>query len=179
MFAKTLAVGKGFCNHGTCQGAFPLDPLCCTPACAGASLQTRRWLDVGAAHWKSLKACMARPVKSEAEKLNHTVAFRLTDGDFLQYRCKFSASGFTQSEFFREHVLNNTTQVVARPVASRDSMRAVFLLQKASNNVNQLAHRANSEFLTGLVSQNTYAAILDQLQQLNTFMLEQTREAVP
>ena len=111
--------------------------------------------------------------------MSHTVAFRLTDRDFLRYRCKFSASGLNQSDFFRAHVLNNTTQVVARPVGSRDSMRAVFLLQKASNNVNQLAHRANSEYLTGLVSENTYVAILDQLQQLNTFMLEQTREATP
>jgi len=122
---------------------------------------------------------MARPVKSEAEKLSHTIAFRLTDGDFLRYKWKFSASGFTQSEFFREHVLCNTTQVVARPVASRDTKRAVFLLQKASNNLNQLAHRANSEYLTGLVSENTYEAILDQLQQLNTFMQLQTREAQP
>lgn len=122
---------------------------------------------------------MARPLKSEEEKLNHTVAFRLTDGDFLRYKRKFSASGFKQSEFFREHVLCNTTQVVARPVASIDSRRAVFLLQKASNNVNQLAHRANSEYLTGQISEHTYVAILDQLQQLNRFMLEQTRGAKP
>ena len=122
---------------------------------------------------------MARPVKSEDEKLNHTVAFRLTDGDFLTYQRKFSASGFNQSEFFRRHVLCNTTLVVARPVASLDTKRAVFLLQKASNNVNQLAHRANSEYLTGLVSESTYAAILDQLEQLNNFMLEQTRQAKP
>lgn len=122
------------------------------------------------------KERMARPVKSEEEKLNHTVAFRLTDGDFLRYQRKFSASGFKQSEFFREHVLCNTTQVVARPVASVDAKRAVFLLQKASNNVNQLAHRANSEYLTGQVSEHTYVAILDQLQQLNNFMLEQARE---
>lgn len=122
---------------------------------------------------------MARPLKSDDEKLNHTVAFRLTDGDFLKYKRKFSASGFKQSEFFREHVLCNTTQVVARPVASVDSRRAVFLLQKASNNVNQLAHRANSEYLTGQVSERTYVAILDQLQQLNRFMLEQTRGGKP
>ena len=55
MFAKTIAVGKVLCNHGTCQGAFPLDPLRCTPAYAGATRQTSRWLDVGAAHWKSLR----------------------------------------------------------------------------------------------------------------------------
>ncbi len=122
---------------------------------------------------------MARPVKSADEKLSHTVAFRLTDGDFLSYKRKFATSGFNQSEFFREHVLCNTTQVVARPVVSVDTKRAVFLLHKASNNLNQLAHRANSEYLTGLVSEQTYVAILDQLQQLNDFMMEQTRGDKP
>ena len=106
---------------------------------------------------------MARPVKPDDEKLNHTVAFRLTDGDFLRYQRKFSASGFNQSEFFREHVLCNTTQVVARPVASSDTKRAVFLLQKTSNNVNQLAHRVNSEYLTGQVSEHTYVATPSQV----------------
>ncbi len=119
---------------------------------------------------------MARPVKSDDEKLNHTVAFRLTDGDFLNYKRKFSASGLTQSEFFREHVLTNTTQVVAKPKASADTLRAVFLLQKASNNVNQLAHRANAEHLAGMLSESTFLAILSQLEQLNSFMLEQTSE---
>lgn len=125
------------------------------------------------------KERMARPVISDEEKLSRTVAFRLTDGDFLRYKRKFSASGLKQSEFFREHVLCNTTQVVARPVASVDTKRAVFLLQKASNNVNQLAHRANSEYLTGLVSERTYLAILGQLQLLNNFLLEQVMEAKP
>jgi len=119
---------------------------------------------------------MARPVKSDDEKLSHTVAFRLTDGDFLAYKRKFSASGLKQSEFFREHVLNNTTQVVARPVASVDTKRAVFLLHKASNNINQLAHRANAEHLAGVLSESTFIAILGQLDQLNSFLLGQTRE---
>lgn len=119
---------------------------------------------------------MARPVKSDDEKLSHTVAFRLTDGDFLAYKRKFSASGLTQSEFFRAHVLTNTTQVVAKPRASADTKRAVFLLQKASNNINQLAHRANAEHLAGILSESTFLAILSQLEQLNSFMLEQTSE---
>lgn len=50
MFAKTIAVGKVLCNHGTCQGEFPLDPLCCAPAYAGASQETSLCLDVGHAH---------------------------------------------------------------------------------------------------------------------------------
>lgn len=119
---------------------------------------------------------MARPVKSDDEKLSHTVAFRLTDGDFLAYKRKFSASGLTQSEFFREHVLTNTTQVVAKPKASADTKRAVFLLQKASNNINQLAHRANADHLAGILSESSFLAILNQLDQLSSFMLEQTSE---
>lgn len=120
---------------------------------------------------------MARPSKSDDEKLKHTVAFRLTDGDFEGYERKFSAAGLSQSEFFREHVLKNTTQVVARPRISADSKRAVFLLQKASNNVNQLAHRANAEHLAGVLSEATFVALIDQLELLNQHMLEQTREA--
>lgn len=119
---------------------------------------------------------MARPSKSDDEKLSHTVAFRLTDGDFLRYKRKFSASGLTQSEFFRAHVLTNTTQVIAKPKASADTKRAVFLLQKASNNINQLAHRANSEHLAGVLSDTTFLAIVSQLERLNQFMLVQTGE---
>jgi hypothetical protein len=120
---------------------------------------------------------MARPTKPEHEKLKHPVSFRLKDEDFLVYERKFSASGLNQSEFFRAHVLNNTTQVVAKVAASADAKRAVFLLQKASNNLNQLAHRANAEHLGGVLSEATFLAIVDQLLQLNGFMLEQTSGA--
>jgi hypothetical protein len=120
---------------------------------------------------------MARPRKPESEKLNRTVAFRLLDDEFEKYKKKFFASNLTQSEFFREHVLNNTTQVIAKKSASSDAKRAVFLLQKASNNINQLAHRANSQHRAGELSEETFEAILDQLHQLNNFMLEQTSEA--
>lgn len=120
---------------------------------------------------------MGRPCKSEEEKLGPAIAFRLTIEDFEIYTRKVSASGMNRSEFFREHVLNNSTQVVARPKATVDAKRAIFLLQKASNNVNQLAHRANSEHLAGVLSEATFLAIVDQLERLNEHLLEQTREA--
>lgn len=117
---------------------------------------------------------MARPPKSDAEKLKKSVAFRLTDADFDRYQKKFSATGFTQSEFFRQHVLTNTTQVVSKsPAASR----AVLLLSKASNNLNQLAYRANAANLAGELSEGTFRSITGQLQLLNEFMLSQVQEA--
>lgn len=114
-----------------------------------------------------------RRPKSADEKLAKTVAFRLTEPDYFSYRKKFVSSGMSQSDFFREHVLNNTTKVVARPVATSDTKRAVFLLQKASNNINQLAHRANSENLSGVLAEGTYLRILDQLERLNDFLVDQ------
>lgn len=116
---------------------------------------------------------MARLPKDESEKLTKTVAFRLTKGDYTAYRAKFGVSGMSQSEFFRKHVLANTTQVISRPVVSADTKRAVFLLQKASNNINQLAHRANAENLAGVLSERTYSQILTQLERLNDFLVSQ------
>lgn len=117
---------------------------------------------------------MARPSKLDAEKLKKSVAFRLTDADFDRYKKKFSASGVSQSEFFRLHVLTNTTQVVSK---SPTAARAVLLLSKASNNLNQLAYRANAANLAGDLSEDTFKSITGQLQLLNDFMLSQVQEA--
>lgn len=92
---------------------------------------------------------------------------------------KIARSGFgNKSEFFRHAVQENKTEVIARPVVTRDAKRAVFLLAKASNNLNQLAHRANADHLAGKVSEGTYNSIRDQLQSLNQFLLDQVGEAI-
>lgn len=122
---------------------------------------------------------MARPRKSDEDKLNHPVSFRLTDGDFLHYKKKFAQSGLTQSEFFRAHVLSNTTRVLARRVATADSKRAVLLLQKSSNNINQLAHRANAEHLAGQLSEVTFVAILARLERLRLLLLDRVNMTMP
>lgn len=116
---------------------------------------------------------MARPAKDEKEKLSKKVTFRMTEQDFKDYQAKFGKWRGAQSEFFRAYVLTNTTEVIARPVASVESKRAVFLLQKASNNINQLAHRANSENMAGGLSEATFRAILRQLERLSDFLIGQ------
>lgn len=113
---------------------------------------------------------MARPRKDEAERLTKTVSLALTEADYLAWLAKVHASGLTRSEFFRECVLTNRTQVVARPKASADKTRLLYLASKASNNANQLAHRANADHLAGIVSESTYQSILYELQTLNTFL---------
>jgi len=117
---------------------------------------------------------MARPTKSNEEKLCKSVAFRLTELDFNNYQKKFMASGLRQSEFFRRHVLTNSTTVVA---PSRTAARAILLLSKASNNINQLAHRANIENRFGKLNDTVFQQILSQLALLNDYVQAMADEA--
>ncbi len=112
---------------------------------------------------------MGKPLKGKSE-LSKVASFRLTAADHAAYREKFEASGLTQSEFFRECVLTNRTQVVARSRASLDKQRLLYLFNKTSNNINQLAHRANGDHLEGKTNEATYRAILTQLDAIAAYM---------
>lgn len=102
--------------------------------------------------------------------LTKVVSLRLANDDHEAYMAKVQASGMGRSAFFRECVLDNKTQVVARPKPSADHHRLVYLANKIGNNVNQLAHRTNADYLAGVVSESTYARILSELQTLTQFM---------
>ena len=86
-----------------------------------------------------------------------TVSFRLTLPDHAAYLAKASAAGLKPSEFFRDAVLTNRTQVVARVQPSSDKRRLIYLFNKASNNLNQLAHTANAAELAGTVTPAAFA----------------------
>lgn len=103
-----------------------------------------------------------------------TFAFRLPITVANWWNEKIEKSGLgNKSAFFRDAVQQNKTEVIAKPAASSDQKRAIFLLQKASNNLNQLAHLANSQRVTGKLSEATFSLINSQLKQLNQFMIEQ------
>ena len=106
-----------------------------------------------------------------------TVSFRLTLPDHAAYLAKASAAGVKPSEFFRECVLQNRTQIVARPKASPERGRLLYLFNKASNNINQLAHRANADHLAGVISEDTYTSILADLHGLAHYMKAALKDA--
>lgn len=112
---------------------------------------------------------MPRP-KKHREGLGKPVSFRLSETDFLAYQEKVQASGLTSADFFRNCILTNRTQIVAKPQVSVDRSRLLYLISKASNNINQLAYRANSDHLTGLLSDATYKAILSELDLIARYL---------
>lgn len=120
---------------------------------------------------------MTSKTKDDAEKLTKPVSFRLTAADHAAYLAKVEASGMKPSAFFRQCVLENKTQIVAKPKASPERGRLVYLFNKASNNINQLAHRANAAHQAGKVSEETYSSILAELQMLGYYMKAAIKDA--
>jgi hypothetical protein len=111
-----------------------------------------------------------RPRK-HADGLAKSVSFRLPPAELATWLAKVEASGLSASDFFRELVLTNRTQVIARARPSADTTRLLFLVNKAGNNLNQLAHRANAAHQAGKVDEATYAGILSELSLIRRALL--------
>ena len=112
-------------------------------------------------------------------EMNAVINPELIDVDALRtiVEDEYRAAGVKPSDFFRDAVLNNKTQIVARTPPSSDKRRLIYLFNKASNNLNQLAHTANAAELAGTVTPATYAGILAELQTLADVMKEAIRNA--
>lgn len=105
----------------------------------------------------------------DKEKLSARVAFRLSEADYLAYKQKVAESGMTPSEFFRTAVLSNKTTIVARRT-SPERQRVVYLMNKASNNINQIAYRLNSDHLAGKLNSRIYMSVLNALVRISDHM---------
>ncbi|KWE97892.1 plasmid mobilization protein [Burkholderia ubonensis] len=108
--------------------------------------------------------------KKGDEELGKTISCRLTPSQTQVYMAKVRASGLTSSEFLREAVIGNRTTIVAKPKASIDRKRVLFVFNKTSNNLNQLAHRANADHVSGKLSEASYLKLLDQLQMISRYL---------
>lgn len=113
---------------------------------------------------------MARPKKQDSEKLAHTVAWRVTQAVKERLDGDYRRSGKTQSDFLRDLLEHQKTTIVAQVAPQKDLKQLVFLFNKASNNINQLAHRANNAELDGTADDKTYRGILAALEVIASEM---------
>ena len=113
---------------------------------------------------------MPRKKSNDGAGLGKPIAFRLSEVDRAAYLEKVTRSGLTQSEFFRQAVLTNRTQVIARPSASPERRRLLYIFNQASNNLNQIAHRANADHVSGNLSEATYEQVLEQMQLISRYL---------
>lgn len=91
------------------------------------------------------------------------VTFRLSQSEFLPYEKLINDSGLTKSRVMREVFIAKSDKAVLPKQPSADSKRLVFLANKTSNNINQLARNLNSDHLEGIVNEKTYKTLLNNL----------------
>jgi len=105
-----------------------------------------------------------------AQELTSRVIFRLTESEMTELARKIAASGMNKSAFLRECVLTNRTQIVARQPVSANRKRALLVVNKSGNNLNQIAHVLNAARLDRSASESTYLAALDALEGVELYL---------
>jgi len=114
---------------------------------------------------------MVRPSKFE-EPLARPRSFRLRQAEDEKFAKKLKEANLETSEYIRNKLLEDKTEVVARPQrknkeARLELLRMVGQLQRLGNNINQLAYRANADHLAGTLSEQTYRDLLSQLEDIS------------
>jgi hypothetical protein len=131
---------------------------------------------------------------SKTKSVGKVVSFRLSDDDHARYMAKALASGMKPSRYLRECVLADQTEIIIDGVpltadeirriaeiraqakkskeklSSPEKLRLLYLFNKASNNINQLAKAANVAQLAGTVSEDLYREILKNLENISGYM---------
>lgn len=92
------------------------------------------------------------------------IGFRLKIDEYDKFAAKAAQANMSLTEYLRAAILENQTVVVAKqPKASVDKRTLLYFFNKTSNNMNQLAHMANSKNKGGVLNDKTFDRILAAL----------------
>ena len=130
---------------------------------------------------------MAHPNKT-GPVLERQVSFRMTEQDFQTYEKKVRLSGLCKSDFFRDAVITNKTEVInTSPVKEvvvhehrysaedrKQHRQLIATINRVGNNINQLAHKANAAHLAGQLSDELFDRMLYELEIIETFLKRST-----
>ena len=115
--------------------------------------------------------------KVEAKPKTKVVSFRLSESDIEL----IDKSGLSASQFIRCCIAENKEAVLSSVLAkrrpSKDKSRLIFFFNKTSNNMNQLALRANIDNKKGVIGTATYNTIISLLSRLESLMERVIKDA--
>ncbi|CNK26201.1 Uncharacterised protein [Yersinia aldovae] len=98
-----------------------------------------------------------------AEKKTIVVSFRLEEEEFEPYRILLEKSTMSRSAFFREIFIAHKKEITLKEKSSPDYKTLLFYVNKASNNINQMARLGNKANKSNLITEDTYIKMLNQL----------------
>ncbi|WP_394213495.1 plasmid mobilization protein [Enterovibrio calviensis] len=104
------------------------------------------------------------------EKKSILVSFRLTETEFKPYESLFRETNLTKTEFFRGVFLSKKYEFTVNENRPVDYQKLVFLFNKSSNNINQVAYKLNDTHRNGTVSESLYRETLNRLISIESLM---------
>lgn len=119
-------------------------------------------------------AAFANGQISLGEKLTEIRSVRLSKRVADAWDAKVDLSGYTASEFFRLAIIDNQSVVSPakiprlrqKDLSSESEREILFLLQRQSANINQLAHSVNVAKLAGSLDSKLFVEVLEELQKI-------------
>lgn len=111
-----------------------------------------------------------------ADKQNKTIviSLRLTHDEFSPFIKQIEESKLSKSAFFRNLVVDKTGSI---NIVVRDTANLLYLFNKCSNNINQLAMKVNSAHKNGTISDRKYSLFLNALLHIETLMKKAVEDA--
>lgn len=108
---------------------------------------------------------MARPKIDESERLV-TFSFRVRAQDKAAFERRCEEAGLSPSAVFRQAFVEK--QPVIQAVAKKTPIEkaVLFIVKKASNNLNQIAHALNAAHLEGRISEDLYRKVEASLDMI-------------
>ncbi|TLS73439.1 plasmid mobilization protein [Photobacterium damselae] len=102
---------------------------------------------------------------AKKEQKTQVITFRLTESEYEPFKKIFENSDLSKSEFFRHMFLtskdNYTFEVKEnKPI---DYSKLLFINNKISNNINQIAKRLNTDSKSGIITQRSYNLAINNL----------------
>lgn len=104
------------------------------------------------------------------------ITFRISQADFAPYEKLISESNLKTSEVMREVFLAKSDKAVLPKKQSVDSKKILFLANKASNNLNQIAHKFNLAHNKGTVNEKAYLSLLNSIINIERTFLAASKK---
>lgn len=99
-------------------------------------------------------------------------SFRLSPAAHAKLFDQAAAARLSSRAWLERAVIENETQILAKPKLHPDLGELLYQVNKAGNNVNQLAHRFNSLTFKGSIAASEVSQALDELQRISKTLQE-------
>lgn len=109
--------------------------------------------------------------------MSHVISFRLNDEEFKPYSALLNKANCTKTELFKTIFLNNGENnkitIKEKIVATQDYKKTLFVVSKASNNLNQIARKLNIAFKNDVINENDMKKAINALLSIETALFGQ------